>query len=238
MTFWEHDDGIRSTTRRARVVEVDDKKSQQRLKLRGLKNEAPEEIWRPQPFGYSSNPPKDSDGVMIQMGSRSDRTLYLDGGHEKYRPKNTPVGGTVLFNHSGDIIRVFKDNLDIVHAKKISHRIGHGYKSGDSGNNSGEGEGEAGNTQPDDEKAKDTKTISIVQDGDKIVITYQNAKVTWSEASLLLEKGGSTTLMQDSKITVTSQHVVIVSDRVDLGDEGGILVKRCDDSCATKVYAI
>ncbi|UPT85185.1 hypothetical protein HAP41_0000033390 [Bradyrhizobium barranii subsp. apii] len=49
--FYEHEDGIRSTTRRARVVKVDDKKSQQRIDLKGLKNEKPKKIWRPLDFG-------------------------------------------------------------------------------------------------------------------------------------------------------------------------------------------
>lgn len=236
---WEHDDGLRSTTRRARIVKVDDKKSQQRVDIRGLKNEKPKEIWRPQPFGYSSNPPKDSDGVMIQMGSRSDRTLYLDGGHEKYRPKNTPVGGSVLFNHTGDIIRVFKDNMEHVHAKKINIRIGHGYKAGESGDGQGDGgEGEGEEAQPDDESEQDEKTISIVMDGENIVVTFEQAKITWNEESLTAEFDDTSIKLESGKITAEAPHIVVKSEHVDLGDEGGLLVKRCDDSCATKVYAV
>lgn len=219
MSFYnyEHDDGMRPTTRRARIVKVDDKKSQQLVDISGLKNEKPEKIWRPQPFGFSSNPPKDSDGIMVQMGSRSDRTLYLDGGHEKYRPKRTPVGGVALFNHEGDIIRVFPDHTDVTHQKKINLRIGKGYKSGDNGANN-----DSGDTSEDDKSSEDTKTISVVMDGDKVVITYQSSKIT----------------LEDGKATMEAQHVVIKSPHVDLGDEGGIPVKRCDDSCAVKVYAV
>jgi Mu-like prophage protein gp45 len=219
MSFYnyEHDDGMRPTTRRARIVKVDDKKSQQLVDISGLKNEKPEKIWRPQPFGFSSNPPKDSDGIMMQMGSRSDRTLYLDGGHEKYRPKRTPVGGVALFNHEGDIIRVFPDHTDVTHQKKINLRVGKGYKSGDNGANN-----DSGDTSEDDKSSEDTKTISIAMDGDKVVITYQSSKLT----------------LEDGKATLEAQHVIIKSPHVDLGDEGGIAVKRCDDSCATKVYAV
>ncbi|MBR0871206.1 phage baseplate assembly protein [Bradyrhizobium tropiciagri] len=215
---YEHDDGIRSTTRRARVVKVDDSKSQQRIDLKGLKNEKPMKIWRPQDFGYSSNPPKDCDGCMVQMGSRSDRTLYLDGGHEKYRPKNTPEGGTVLFNHTGDIIRVFKDKMDAVHAKTINIRIGHGYNAGDNG----EGQGSpTANGQPDDASGKDTKTISVVLTGDSIVVTYDDSSVK----------------LQSGQITHTSPKIVLEGE-VHLGGDGGVLVRRCDDSCATKVFAV
>jgi hypothetical protein len=235
--MYEHEDGMRPTTRRARIVKVDDSKSQQRVDIKGLKNEKPKKIWRPQDFGYSSNPPEDCDGVMIQMGARSDRTLYMDGGHEKYRPKNTPEGGTVLFDHKGDIIRVFPDHLDAVHAKKINIRIGHGYKAGDSGESDGGGE-EGGEQGEDDESEKDEKTISIVMDGENIVVSFENAKVTWSEAELKLEKGDSTTVMTESKITHTTQHCVVIADRVDLGDEGGTPVGLCGGGCAQKVFAI
>lgn len=240
---YEHDDGMRPTTRRAQIIKVDDSKSQQRVDISGLKNEKPKKIWRPQDFGFSSNPPKDSDGIIQQMGSRSDRTLYRDAGHKDYRPKNTPEGGSVLFNHSGDIIRVFKDHMDHVHAKKINVRIGHGYKTG--GGDDGEGTASAaggaeaqGQQGEDDEKDKDEKTISIVMDGDTIVVTYQKAKVTWAEDSLTAEFDDTSVRLESGKLTHTSPHVIIKSDHVDLGGEGGVLVKRCDDSCATKVFAV
>ena len=43
MSFYnyEHDDGMRPPTRRARIVKVDDKKSQQLVDISGLKNEKP-----------------------------------------------------------------------------------------------------------------------------------------------------------------------------------------------------
>jgi phage gp45-like len=210
---WEHDDAVRSTTRRARIVEVDDSKSQQRVDLRGLKNEKPKKIWRPQDFGYTSNPPKDSDGIMEQMGGRSDRTVYRDGGHEKYRPKKTPEGCSALFNMHGDIIRVFKENADVVHQKKVNIRVGKGYAAGESGAPEGD---------TDDKSGEDATTIAIVLDGDTITLTYD-------DSSVKIESG---------KITLTSPHVVVKSDHVDLGDEGGTPVGLCGGGCATKVFAV
>lgn len=216
MTTWEHDDGLRSSTRRARVVKVDDRGSQQLVDLRGLKNEKPKKIWRPQDFGFTSNPPQDSDGIIDQMGSRSDRTIYRDGGHEKYRPKNTPSGCSALFNQYGDIIRVFKDSSDVVHQTAVNIRVGHGYNAGQNGN------GNSQSTDIDDTKSKDTKAISIVLNGDSIVVKFQ-------DSSVKLEAG---------KATLTSPHVIVSSDRVDLGGEGGTLVGLCGGGCSTKVYAL
>jgi phage gp45-like len=233
--YFEHDDGIRSTTRRARVVEVDDSKSQQKIDLKGLKNEKPKKIWRPQEFGSTSVPPADSDGVIVQMGSRSDRTLYYDGGHEKYRPKNTPEGCKAIFNMHGDIIRVFKDSSDVVHQSKINIRIGHGYNAGDSG----EGQGSpTASGQPDDASAKDDKTISVVLNGDSVTVTYQKAKVTWQDASLTAEFDDTSIKMESGKITTTAPKVVVVSNEVHLGADGGTLIGLCGGGCATKVYAV
>ena len=213
MAIWEHDDAVRSQTIRTRIVKVDDEKSQQRVDLKARKNEKPKKIWRPIPFGFTSVPPVDTDGVMIQMGGRSDRSLYMDGGHEKYRPKKTPDGCSALFNEFGDIIRVFKDNADVVHQSKVNIRVGKGYDAGNS---------EAPSGDTDDKSDEDTETISIVLDGDTITITKD-------DSSVKLESG---------KITLTSPHVIIKSDHVDLGDEGGTLIGLCGGGCATKVFAV
>src|SRR5258708_443366 len=125
--LYEHDDAARSTTRRARIVKVDDSGTQQRVDISGLKNEKPKKIWRPIDFGFFSVPPKDTDGVMIQMGGRSDRTLYLDGGHKDYRPKDRPVGSAGLFDQFGNLLQTDKDHWGITHAKKISLQLGKGY---------------------------------------------------------------------------------------------------------------
>lgn len=222
-----------ATTRRAMLVKVDDKGSQQLVDLKGVNNEEPQKIWRPQPFGISSNPPKDSDGLLHQLGSRSDRSVYQDGGHEKYRPKRTPVGGTVLYDDQGNIIRIFKDHGDFVHSKKINIRIGKGYKAGDNGKGN-----DANDTSEDDQSHEDTKSISIAMDGDKIIIGYESAKVTLSENSAITEFGDSSCKLENGKATLTSPHVVVDSASVDLGGEGGEFVKLASGANATKVRAV
>lgn len=234
---WEHDDGMRVSTRRARIVKVKDSGSQQLVDLTVLKNEKPQKIWRPQEFGSTSVPPKDCDGVVVQMGSRSDRSLYYDGGHEKYRPKNTPEGCKAIFNMYGDIVRVFKDSADVVHQKKINIRIGHGYNAGQSGDGSTSGNDQS-SSQIDDASSKDTKTISVVMDGDAIVVTYQQGSVRMDANQVIATFADSSVKLESGKITHTSPHVVIKSDHVDLGDEGGMLIGLCGGGCATKVYAV
>jgi phage baseplate assembly protein V len=206
--FPEGQEGLVASLRRATVKETDDSGSQQMLKkMTGLKSETFEDVYRPQPHGFSSHAPADSEGVFLALGGRSDRLLALGFEHKKYRPKDTPEGGTVLYNHSGDVIRVFKDNLDAVHAKTINIKIGKGQDV------SGE------TSAPADD---DGPTISIVLNENDVTVTFE-------DSSIKLESG---------KITHTSPHVVIKSDKVDLGDEGGTLIGLCGGGCATKVFAV
>lgn len=200
---YEHDDSVRVTTRRARIVKVDDSGTQQLVDIKGLKNEMPKKIWRVMDFGHFSVPPDDTDGVMVQMGSRSDRTLYFDGGHKDYRPKNRPAGSSGIFDQYGDLLQSDKDQIAITHAKKFVVQLGKGYDAKD---------------------AQDYKgpTVSIAFDGSSMVLIF----------------GGSTVKLEQNQITMTSPKVVVVSDQVHLGADGGVLVKRCDDSCATKVFAV
>lgn len=206
---FEHDDALRSSLRRARIVKVNDEGTQQLVDLKGLKNEEPKKIFRPQDHGFTSNPPEDTEGVIVQMGGRTDRTMYLDGGHKKYRPRKLPIGASALYNHTGDIIRVFEKNLDVVHSQKINLQIGKGTDV-----SSNDGSKDADNSGQ--------KNISVVLTGDSMVLTYDDVSVT----------------LASGRITHKAPKVVIDSPQTHLGGDGGTLVGLCGGGCATKVWAI
>jgi len=113
MSYWEHDDAIRSMIRRFQVLNVDDSGTQQILDLAGLYGEKPKRVLRVLPHGFTSNPPAGSDGLGLALGGRSDRLAYLDGGHEKHRPKNLPQGGAAIYDAYGKIIKVIEDETEI-----------------------------------------------------------------------------------------------------------------------------
>lgn len=101
---YEHDDALRSMLRRARVLKVYDDGTQQKLDLGVLKNERPEKIVRVLPHGFSSNPNADAEGILLQLGGRSDRSLFLGGEHKDYRQKNLKPGEAVLYDDKGNVI--------------------------------------------------------------------------------------------------------------------------------------
>src|SRR3954453_3278600 len=108
--FPEGQEGLIGTLRRAAVQKTGNSGTQQILKnMTGLKSETFEDVYRPQPHGFSSHAPKGSEGVFLALGGRSDRLLALGFEHKDFRPKNTPEGAPILYNHTGDVVRVFKD---------------------------------------------------------------------------------------------------------------------------------
>lgn len=102
--IFEHEDAIRSVMRRARVVKVDDSGTQQKLDLRGLASDQPQKIVRIGQHGFASNPPKDSEGVLLALGGRSGRLMFLGGEHKDHRQKDLKTGQAVLYDDKGNVI--------------------------------------------------------------------------------------------------------------------------------------
>jgi phage gp45-like len=114
---WEHDDAARSKARRASIVKVDDGGTQQKLDLRGLASDQPQKIVRILPHGFSSNPPQQSEGVLLALGGRSDRLMFLGGEHKDYRQKNLNSGQAVLYDDKGNVVFAKGDGGLSVNAK-------------------------------------------------------------------------------------------------------------------------
>lgn len=114
MSYFEHDDAIRSMLRRARLLKADDSGSQQLVDLMALAGDKPRKVFRPQPFGYTSTPPVDSEGVVLALGGRSDRLVYFDGGHKDYRPTSRPGGSTAIYDAYGQIVSLVEKQVRIV----------------------------------------------------------------------------------------------------------------------------
>lgn len=120
MSFYEHDDAVRSILRRAALLkDADDAGTQQKVDIRGYKGDEPEAVHRPQMPGLHSVALKGAEGVYLEMGGRSDRALFLGGEHKDHKPKGKAPGDTVLYDHHGNAVSLVKANLRIVHATKL-----------------------------------------------------------------------------------------------------------------------
>lgn len=100
----ENHNAVLGTLRRGTVLKVDDSGPQQLLNLQGLASDQPQNIVRILPFGFSSNPPLQSEGILKSLGGRSDRLVYIGGEHPQYRPRNLPSGNAVLYDDQGNVV--------------------------------------------------------------------------------------------------------------------------------------
>jgi phage baseplate assembly protein V len=114
----EGQEGLVAKLRRVTLVKTDDSGTQQKMKLRGLKSEELDEIVRILPHGFSSNPPVDAEGIILSLGGRSDRALVLGIEHKDHRPKNLPLGTSILYDDKGNVIFVKGSDGIFIDAKE------------------------------------------------------------------------------------------------------------------------
>lgn len=107
-------DGALAGLRRGTLIETDDSGTQQLLKLRGIKSEQLQKIVRLMSHGLASHAPKESEGVFLSLGHRSDRIMALGFEHKDKRPKNLVEGAAVLYDAGGNVVHVsMKDGIKI-----------------------------------------------------------------------------------------------------------------------------
>lgn len=117
----EERDAVRTAMRRGTIQKIDDSGSQQIVKrARGGASEEFEDIYRPQPHGFTSHPPANSEFLVMALGGRSDRMLALGGEHKDHRFKNLPEGATAIYNANGSIATLIGQEIKIKSAGKIT----------------------------------------------------------------------------------------------------------------------
>ena len=109
---------IKNLLRRVSSTKIDDTGTQQRVEMTGLKGEAFKNVVRLQPYGFSSVPPKGSEGVLLTQGGRSDRAHVLGLEHKDYRPVKRKDGEVVFYDLNGQEVYISKDGIKIIGGKK------------------------------------------------------------------------------------------------------------------------
>jgi phage baseplate assembly protein V len=120
----ESDAAIKNMLRRATLVEVDDAKGQQRVRVKGLSGEELRDVYRYQTHGFTSTPVVGAVGLIANLGGRSDRAVLLGLESEDLRPKNIGVGGSAIYDHTGNIVSVVQPRTRIIHSTEIVIQAG------------------------------------------------------------------------------------------------------------------
>lgn len=94
----------------------DDKEIQQ-VQLTLLADEVKDQVESMAHFGFSSNPPKGSDLVMLSVGGNRDHGIVVASEHRESRFKNLAEGDTVLYNKNGKYIHIKGDNIEALVSK-------------------------------------------------------------------------------------------------------------------------
>jgi phage baseplate assembly protein V len=94
----------------AELLEVDDEGKQQTVTHHGLAGEKHSEVYRPQPFGFSSHPPKGSTGVVASLGGERNRSVFFGGEHDDHRPTKLKEGQVKNYDKAGNSIGLLADD--------------------------------------------------------------------------------------------------------------------------------
>jgi phage gp45-like len=228
----------RNSSHRYLITKIDDSDKIQLIDGEGLTDEKHTKIMRVYPHGFSSHSIEDAHMVVIGLGGRRDMIVAIGGEHADKRPKNLPKGDTILYNAEGDVIRIFgKKTIDITHSKNIKLSIGKGLKDSQGGQGGSGGAQGEGQSQGKEAEAGEDKDVTFVMTENDITATKGDVSIKWEKDKLTLTKGDTTTVMEGNKITHKADHVVIESNKVDLGAEGGMPVGLCGGGCSSKVFA-
>ena len=102
--------GYRPQIALGEIYEVDDSGKQQTVSHYGFKGEDHSGVYRPQPFGLSSRPPKGSTGIVVSLGGERSRSVFLGGEHDDHRPQDLNEGELKLYDAEGNLIFLSRKN--------------------------------------------------------------------------------------------------------------------------------
>lgn len=97
----------------ALIKSVNDSGKIQLLKLNMYQDETKDKVERIQEFGFTSNPPDDSEAVVLFIGGNRSHGIVVATDGSKYRIKNLERGGVALYNSNGDKVVLTKDKIEV-----------------------------------------------------------------------------------------------------------------------------
>ena len=88
---------------------VNDTGAAQTVQIQGMSGTPDDEVKVHPIFGLSSSMPVGSDVTFVAIAGDSSARIAIATGHQPSRPKNTPVGGTTLYDQVGTALQLTND---------------------------------------------------------------------------------------------------------------------------------
>ena len=108
-------DAIRVIAGKAVIKSVDDSKNIQEAQVVALSEEVLSRVPRIQEFGMSSNPPAESEAIILSLGANRENTVIIACENRNVRVTNLASGEMVIYTDDGTFIHLKKAGE--VHAK-------------------------------------------------------------------------------------------------------------------------
>ena len=112
---------IKGLVSRSIVKSVDDTGEIQSLQLELCSGELKDGVKRYQNYGFSSNPPIESEGVAVLVGASKHDCIAVNVENRKFRFKNMKSGEVVLYTDEGDSIAFKRDHKIMIDASEGGH---------------------------------------------------------------------------------------------------------------------
>lgn len=108
---------VRAIIGRGRVKFVDDSGPVQKMQVLMNGIETPDNRYRVPEFGFTSNPPEDSDVIAVHVAGDRSAGAVLGTNHQPSRPKGLQPGETMLYSQDGKSVYLTASGGIVVEAK-------------------------------------------------------------------------------------------------------------------------
>ena len=108
----------RNNAHRYQTTKITDDGDIQLIEAKGMTDEEHTDIMRVYPHGFSSHSPAGSHMIAMGLGGRRDNIVAIGGEHEKYRQRKLLEGEAVVYDMTGNIVKMVLGKGIIVNAKE------------------------------------------------------------------------------------------------------------------------
>lgn len=100
---------LKNLVAKAILSAVDDSGQIQLVKVEGLNGEVTDSVERLQNYGYTSNPPKGGEAIVVNVGANSDHPVIIVMDSGEFRKKDLKPGEVAVYDKNGSYILLRED---------------------------------------------------------------------------------------------------------------------------------